>query len=144
MRMIGGFGMQQQNGKVKKLDNDFTRRREIELNNSKVTAVLSNRRKKRALIIIAIFVFFASIFLVQIVRAKVNYADVHVQIAREQKNLANQKANNKKLKSQVSQLNDKSYVEQIIRDRYYYTKPGETVYSFPNKAPKDVNDYDVK
>ncbi|KRM50545.1 FtsB family cell division protein [Lentilactobacillus kefiri] len=142
--MIGGFGMQQQNGKVKKLDNDFTRRREIELNNSKVTAVLSNRRKKRALIIIAIFVFFASIFLVQIVRAKVNYADVHVQIAREQKNLANQKANNKKLKSQVSQLNDKSYVEQIIRDRYYYTKPGETVYSFPNKAPKDVNDYDVK
>ncbi|GAA3183800.1 FtsB family cell division protein [Lentilactobacillus kefiri] len=136
--------MQQQNGKVKKLDNDFTRRREIELNNSKVTAVLSNRRKKRALIIIAIFVFFASIFLVQIVRAKVNYADVHVQIAREQKNLANQKANNKKLKSQVSQLNDKSYVEQIIRDRYYYTKPGETVYSFPNKAPKDVNDYDVK
>ena len=142
--MIGGFGMQQQNGKVKKLDNDSTRRREIELNNSKVTAVLSNRRKKRALIIIAIFVFFASIFLVQIVRAKVNYADVHVQIAREQKNLANQKANNKKLKSQVSQLNDKSYVEQIIRDRYYYTKPGETVYSFPNKAPKDVNDYDVK
>lgn len=142
--MIGEFGMQQQNGKVKKLDNDFTRRREIELNNSKVTAVLSNRRKKRALIIIAIFVFFASIFLVQIVRAKVNYADVHVQIAREQKNLANQKANNKKLKSQVSQLNDKSYVEQIIRDRYYYTKPGETVYSFPNKAPKDVNDYDVK
>lgn len=136
--------MQQQNGKVKKLDNDFTRRREIELNNSKVTAVLSNRRKKRALIIIAIFVFFASIFLVQIVRAKVNYADVHVQIARKQKNLANQKANNKKLKSQVSQLNDKSYVEQIIRDRYYYTKPGETVYSFPNKAPKDVNDYDVK
>ncbi|MDM7492507.1 FtsB family cell division protein [Lentilactobacillus kefiri] len=136
--------MQQQNGKVKKLDNDFTRRREIELNNSKVTAVLSNRRKKRALIIIAIFVLFASIFLVQIVRAKVNYADVHVQIAREQKNLANQKANNKKLKSQVSQLNDKSYVEQIIRDRYYYTKPGETVYSFPNKAPKDVNDYDVK
>lgn len=136
--------MQQQNGKVKKLDNDFTRRREIELNNSKVTAVLSNRRKKRALIIIAIFVFFASIFLIQIVRAKVNYADVHVQIAREQKNLAHQKANNKKLKSQVSQLNDKSYVEQIIRDRYYYTKPGETVYSFPNKAPKDVNDYDVK
>ncbi|KRK88139.1 FtsB family cell division protein [Lentilactobacillus sunkii] len=136
--------MQQQNGKVQKLDNDFTRRREIELNNSKVTAVLSSRRKKRALIIIAIFLFFASIFLIQIVRAKVNYADVHVRIAREQKNLQQQKADNKQLKAQVAQLNDKSYVQQIIRDRYYYTKPGETVYSFPNKAPKDVNDYDVK
>ncbi|GAD17550.1 FtsB family cell division protein [Lentilactobacillus otakiensis] len=136
--------MRQQSGKVKKLDNDFTRRREIELNNSKVTAVLSNRRKKRALVIGAIFLFFASIFLIQIVRAKVNYADVHVQIAREQKDLKQQKVANKQLKAQVSQLNDKSYVEQIIRDRYYYTKPGETVYSFPNKAPKDVNDYDVK
>jgi cell division protein DivIC len=142
--MIGGFSMRQQSGKVKKLDNDFTRRREIELNNSKVTAVLSNRRKKRALVIGAIFLFFASIFLIQIVRAKVNYADVHVQIAREQKDLKQQKVANKQLKAQVSQLNDKSYVEQIIRDRYYYTKPGETVYSFPNKAPKDVNDYDVK
>lgn len=136
--------MRQQSGKVKKLDNDFTRRREIELNNSKVTAVLSNRRKKRALVTGAIFLFFASIFLIQIVRAKVNYADVHVQIAREQKDLKQQKVANKQLKAQVSQLNDKSYVEQIIRDRYYYTKPGETVYSFPNKAPKDVNDYDVK
>ncbi len=127
--------MQQQNGKVKKLDNDFTRRREIELNNSKVTAVLSNRRKT-GVDYYCHFVFFASIFLVQIVRAKVNYADVHVQIAREQKNLANQKANNKKLKSQVSQLNDKSYVEQIIRDRYYYTNPGKQFTVFPTKHRK--------
>ncbi|GAA2971952.1 FtsB family cell division protein [Lentilactobacillus parakefiri] len=136
--------MMQQSGKVRKLDNDFTRRREIELNNSRVTAVLSNRRKKRALVISAIFLFFASIFIVQIVRAKVNYADVHVRIAREQKSLKQQKADQKQLKTQVAQLNDKNYVEQIIRDRYYYTKPGETVYSFPNKAPKDVNNYDVK
>lgn len=136
--------MTQQSGKVRKLDNDFTRRREIELNNSRVTAVLSNRRKKRALVISAIFLFFASIFIVQIVRAKVNYADVHVRIAREQKSLKQQKTDQKQLKTQVAQLNDKNYVEQIIRDRYYYTKPGETVYSFPNKAPKDVNDYDVK
>lgn len=136
--------MTQQSGKVRKLDNDFTRRREIELNNSRVTAVLSNRRKKRALVISAIFLFFASIFLIQIVRAKVNYADVHVRITREQKTLKQQKADQKQLKTQVAQLNDKNYVEQIIRDRYYYTKPGETVYSFPNKAPKDVNDYDVK
>ncbi|MSE21242.1 septum formation initiator family protein, partial [Lactobacillus parabuchneri] len=45
--------MMQQRGKIQKLDNDFTRRREIELNNSKVTAVLSDRRKKRAMIICA-------------------------------------------------------------------------------------------
>ncbi|MSE22198.1 septum formation initiator family protein, partial [Lactobacillus parabuchneri] len=94
--------------------------------------------------ICAVFLFFASIFLIQIVRAKVNYADVNTRIARQQKHLKKQQADHKVLKAQVAQLNDKSYVEQIIRDRYYYTKPGETVYSFPNKAPKDVNDYDVK
>ncbi|WCJ52119.1 hypothetical protein OKF32_01725 [Lentilactobacillus buchneri] len=94
--------MTQQSGKVRKLDNDFTRRREIELNNSRVTAVLSNRRKKRALVISAIFLFFASIFLIQIVRAKVNYADVHVRIAREHKTLKQQKADQKQLNKSPS------------------------------------------
>ncbi|GHP13158.1 dihydroorotate dehydrogenase [Lentilactobacillus fungorum] len=131
-------------GKIKKLENDFTRRREIEMTQSQATATLSRQRKKRALMIIVIFSFFAIIFAVQIIRAKVNYADVNVRIAKQEKKYQRQKVSNRVLRAKVAQLNDKDYVEKIIRDRYYYTKPGETVYSFPNKAPKDVNDDDAE
>ncbi|EHO50902.1 FtsB family cell division protein [Lentilactobacillus kisonensis] len=136
--------MTSKHSKIKKLENDFTRRREIEMDNSQAVAVLSNRRKKRAMFIIGVFAIFVIIFAVQIIRAKVNYADVNVQISRQEKKYHQQKTTNKVLNAKVAQLNDKSYVEKIIRDRYYYTKPGETVYSFPNQAPKDVNDNDAE
>lgn len=136
--------MTSEHGKIKKLENDFTKRREIEMSQNQAVTMLSNRRKKRALMIIGIFSLFAIVFAVQIVRAKVNYADVNVQITRQEKKYQHQKATNKVLHAKVAQLNDKSYVEKIIRDRYYYTKPGETVYSFPNQAPKDVNDDDAE
>ena len=136
--------MTSEHGKIKKLENDFTKRREIEMSQNQAVTMLSNRRKKRALMIIGIFSLFAIVFAVQIVRAKVNYADVNVQITRQEKKYQHQKAISKVLHAKVAQLNDKSYVEKIIRDRYYYTKPGETVYSFPNQAPKDVNDDDAE
>lgn len=136
--------MTSEHGKIKKLENDFTKRREIEMSQNQAVTTLSNRRKKRALMIIGIFSLFAIVFAVQIIRAKVNYADVNVQITRQEKKYQHQKATNKVLHAKVTQLNDKSYVEKIIRDRYYYTKPGETVYSFPNQAPKDVNDDDAE
>lgn len=140
--LIGGFNMTQHGAKISKLENDFTRRREQEINYSRATNSLSSRRKKRAMVIVGVFLFFAMIFTIQIVRARANYADVNVQIAKQRGKYHHQQAVHKSLNARVSQLNDKNYVEKIIRDRYYYTKPGETVYSFPNKAPKDVNDVD--
>ncbi|WP_243686002.1 septum formation initiator family protein [Lentilactobacillus rapi] len=58
------------------------------------------------------FSLFAIVFAVQIIRAKVNYADVNVQITRQEKKYQHQKATNKVLHAKVAQLNDKSYVEK--------------------------------
>ncbi|GAF36380.1 FtsB family cell division protein [Lentilactobacillus farraginis] len=131
--------MAQQQQKIRKLENNYTRRRELEFQTTKASISVRRRRKKRALIIISVFMIFALIFTAQIIRAKVNYAAVNVQISKQKQKVKKERAEHKRLTAQVSQLNDKDYVEQLIRDRYYYTKPGETVYSFPNKAPKDVN-----
>lgn len=131
--------MAQQQQKIRKLENNYTRRRELEFQTTKASISVRRRRKKRALIIISVFMIFALIFTAQIIRAKVNYAAVNVQISKQKQKVKKERVQHKRLTAQVSQLNDKDYVEQLIRDRYYYTKPGETVYSFPNKAPKDVN-----
>ncbi|WP_243674458.1 septum formation initiator family protein [Lentilactobacillus kisonensis] len=82
------------------------------MDNSQAVAVLSNRRKKRAMFIIGVFAIFVIIFAVQIIRAKVNYADVNVQISRQEKKYHQQKTTNKVLNAKVAQLNDKSYVEK--------------------------------
>ena len=134
--------MDQQRQKIRKLDNSYTRQRERDFQHAQAAASIRRRRKKRACLIMAVFMFFALIFAVQIVRAKVNYASVNAQITKQEKRAKKVQATHKWLTAEVSQLNDKNYVEQLIRDRYYYTKPGETVYSFPNQAPKDVNDDD--
>jgi cell division protein DivIC len=131
--------MVQQQQKIKKLENDYTRKRELEFQTTKASLSVRRRRRKRACIIFSVFMIFALIFAVQIVRAKVNYAAVNVQISKQKQKVKKEQVNHKRLTARVSQLNDKDYVEQLIRARYYYTKPGETVYSFPNRAPKDVN-----
>ncbi|MFD1123813.1 septum formation initiator family protein [Lentilactobacillus raoultii] len=132
--------MAQQQQKIRKLENDYTKQRELEFQSDQATAVsVRRRRKKRACIIISVFMIFAMIFAVQIVRAKVNYAAVNAQISKQKQTVKKERVRHKHLTARVSQLNNKDYVEQLIRDRYYYTKPGETVYSFPNQAPKDVD-----
>ncbi len=128
-----------QQQKIKKLENDYTRQRELDFQSSKGSGSLRQRRKKRACVIVAFFAVFAIIFSVQIVRAKVNYNAVNTQISKQKMEEKKAQAQHSRLSAQVARLNDKNYVEQLIRDRYYYTKPGETVYSFPNQAAKDVN-----
>lgn len=100
---------------------------------------LSHKRKRRALEIIGGFACVVLLFGVQIVRAKGNLTQINSQIAKQQANLKSEKATKKQLSVKVKQLNNHSYVEKLIRERYYYTKPGETVYSFPDKAIDDLD-----
>lgn len=65
----------------------------------------------------------------QLIRNQI--ADVNVQKAR----VMNE---NKKLKGQVSQLHDSDYIQQLIREKYMYTKQGEQVYNLPANDP-DAN-----
>ncbi|WP_283679348.1 septum formation initiator family protein [Lentilactobacillus sp. Marseille-Q4993] len=127
-----------QSNKIKKLENDFTRKKEQELQKHKIFVNLSRRRRRRAIGLISVIVAFTFICAVQIIQAKANLMQVNGQIENRQANLRQQKAKNKELTVKVDQLNDKSYVEKLIRQRYYYTKPGETVYSFPDKSIDDL------
>ena len=85
----------------------------------------------------AIIGFFAVIFLVlgfQIIQSKYNLGKVNNQIEAKQETLQKTKAKNKKLDKQVELLHDNNYLQKILRQKYYYSKSGETIYSLSDSS----------
>lgn len=68
----------------------------------------------------------------QVVNYKHRLHQVQQQEVVARKELAKEESKQAKLKQQVTQLKDMNYVEKIIRDKYNYTKKGETNYNLPN------------
>ncbi|MBM7544384.1 FtsB family cell division protein [Periweissella beninensis] len=61
------------------------------------------------------------------------------QIATVQTSVTKVDKNNKRLKKQVKLLHDDDYLQQLIRDKYMYTKKGEVVYNLPNSDSSSEN-----
>lgn len=119
---------------ITQLDNQYTR--EVKKNTHK--AVLSKKRKRRALTIICGFCLAFLILGVQIVHAKNTMSQTNVQITRQQQKLARVKQTHQNLNEHVKLLNNKDYLENLIRSKYYFAKAGETIYSLPNDKANDV------
>ncbi len=119
---------------ITQLDNQYTRA--VQKNTHHV--ILSKQRKKRALIIIIGFTV-AFLFLgIQIIHAKNAMSQTNVQITRQQQKLTRVKQTHQQLNEHVKLLNNKDYLENLIRSKYYYAKSGETIYSLPNDKASDV------
>lgn len=94
-------------------------------------------RKKRFYAIISIFAIFAVFLGVQIFQSRSNLQNIQAQTVTKQHNLDQAQAKNKRLQHQVKLLNDDTYLQKVIRQKYFYTKSGETVYSLtPSSADK--------
>ncbi|WP_272454188.1 FtsB family cell division protein [Loigolactobacillus coryniformis] len=89
--------------------------------------------------IILLFTLLAAIFLVcgvQIYQARQSLATTNAQVATKKVKLKKNQAQQRKLKLQESQLKNDDYLQQVIRQKYYYSKNNETIYSLPqDKAP---------
>lgn len=73
-----------------------------------------------------------------IYRAASAQAEVQGNLHRSRQEMATVKAQNDKLKTSVQQLNDPNYLEKYIREKYYFSKPGEIIFSLPGDKGKDV------
>ncbi|WP_263850060.1 FtsB family cell division protein [Secundilactobacillus paracollinoides] len=60
------------------------------------------------------------------------------QISARKTKLSTIKQTSQRLQGHVDRLNDKSYLEKLIRSKYYYSKSGETIYSLPYEKSSDV------
>lgn len=68
----------------------------------------------------------------------VQYQIVKQQIAEVNQTVVKVKQDNSNLKQQVTALHDPTYLQQLIREKYMYTKQGEQVYNLPATDP-DAN-----
>lgn len=93
-------------------------------------------RKQRFYAILGTFIVFASIFTFQIVHTKVTLAEVNQQAIAQKANLVKATDDRALLKDKVKQMNNKDYLQQVVRNKYLFTKKGETVYSLPADADK--------
>ncbi|MFD1317795.1 FtsB family cell division protein [Loigolactobacillus zhaoyuanensis] len=92
--------------------------------------------KRRIMLIVALLV---GVFLVsgfQIYQAHRSLVTTTAQVTTKQTELKKTKAEQRQLKLQTEQLQNDDYLQQVIRQKYYYSKNNETIYSLPqDKAP---------
>ena len=86
------------------------------------------RREKRILLFGA---FIATIFAVQLLVSQVKLHTVNVTLTSTQDRLTTVEKTNTQLKSNTKRIKDPTYLQQILRDKYGYTKQGEIVYNLP-------------
>ena len=124
--------------KIKRLENDYTRKLDHQQAVVHHTRWLGHRRVRRATRILVVFAVFAIILGVQLIRSNASLHQVDQQVTTSKQHLAKSKAKNADLKLEIKQLNDKDYLGQLIRSKYYYSKTGETIYSLPGDHASDV------
>lgn len=124
--------------KIKQLDNDYTRKLNQQRAVRHRTRWLGHRRVRRATRILVVFAVFAVILGVQLVRTHASLHTVNQQVVTSEQHLTKAKSQSADLKLEIKQLNDKDYLGQLIRSKYYYSKTGETIYSLPGDHASDV------
>ncbi len=99
--------------------------------NKRQSDYVTKVHQRRLIFIGALFAIVILFFGSQIILSQRQYAQTNAQVEQGQTKLQNQKATEKDLKIQLNQLQDTTYLEKYVRDKYMYTKPGEQVYNLP-------------
>lgn len=88
----------------------------------------ANREKK--------ILFFGSVFLVifavQLLISQVKLHSANVTLTATQNRLTAVQKTNADLKVDAKKIHDPNYLQQILRDKYGYTKQGELIYNLPS------------
>ena len=98
--------------------------------NKKVKEVHRVRRNR----ILAIFAVVFLIFGIQLIMVHVQTNKINAQDVTTNKQLTKLKKSNKNLEDQATNLRDPDYLSKMIRYKFYYSKPGETIYNIPETA----------
>ena len=84
--------------------------------------------------ILAIFAVVFLIFGIQLIMVHVQTNKINAQAVTTNKQLTKLKKSNKNLEEQATNLRDPDYLSKMIRYKFYYSKPGETIYNIPETA----------
>ncbi len=122
--------------KIKQLNNDYIR--QVATDEHGQAQRVTQVRRRRFILIVAVFGALILFFGFQLINTRSNLHQVNRQVATSQVKLKKVQQKNNQLESQIKQLNNKDYLQKLLRSKYDYTKSGETVYSLPNDNAADV------
>ena len=122
--------------KIKQLDNDYIR--QVATDEHGQAQRVTQVRRRRFILIVAVFGALILFFGFQLINTRSNLHQVNRQVATSQVKLKKVQQRNDQLEGQIKQLNNKDYLQKLLRSKYDYTKSGETVYSLPNDSAADV------
>lgn len=122
--------------KIKQLDNDYIR--QVATNEHGQAQRVSQVRWRRFVLIVAVFGALILFLGFQLINTRSNLHQMNRQVATSQVKLKKVQQRNDQLEGQIKQLNNKDYLQKLLRSKYDYTKSGETVYSLPNDSAADV------
>ena len=122
--------------KIKQLDNYYIR--QVATDEHGQAQRVAQVRRRRFILIVAVFGALILFFGFQLINTRSNLHQVNRQVATSQVKLKKVQQKNNQLESQIKQLNNKDYLQKLLRSKYDYTKSGETVYSLPNDNAADV------
>lgn len=122
--------------KIKQLDNEYIR--QVATNEHGQAQRVSQVRRRRFVLIVAVFGALILFLGFQLINTRSNLHQMNRQVATSQVKLKKVQQRNDQLEGQIKQLNNKDYLQKLLRSKYDYTKSGETVYSLPNDSAADV------
>jgi len=122
--------------KIKQLDNDYAR--QVASNQHSYHQHRLQVRRRRFITIVAVFGALVLFLGFQLINTHASLQAVNQQVVTSQVKLGRARTQQTKLDTQIKQLNNKDYLQKLLRSKYDYTKSGETVYSLPSENASDV------
>lgn len=129
-----------QTKKVKVLNQDYYNKRAIQDENQREHLALTRRHRFKMLILCGVMLIITLTLGFNIIQNNIRASVLNKKTDQEKIELKKVKQKNKDLKLKVEQLKDSDYVAKIIRQKYYFSKDGETIYSLPSDKSKTVTD----
>ncbi|WP_395317866.1 FtsB family cell division protein [Fructilactobacillus frigidiflavus] len=101
--------------------------------------LISQRRKRRALVLIGIIAVVTLFLGIQLISTKSHLNQVNAQIRTEKSHLKKQKATAKDLKQKTKLLKNENYVKDLAHSKYGYAQKGETTYRLSSDKQSNNN-----
>lgn len=119
--------------KIKILNNTYFQKKQKEAQLDEKRRGQLKRHRIRMKMWLTVVLVITLVFGYRIVKAEYQKHIIEKKIQVTNKKVNKTKQKNKELNEKVAQLKDEKYTEKIIRDKYGYSKDGETVYILPDK-----------
>ncbi|MCH4172718.1 MAG: septum formation initiator family protein [Lactobacillus sp.] len=131
------YEKQPQKQKVQSLDNQYIQTQTVKHIEARRQAYIK-RVQRRRLTLLGVVVLVVVLALgIQIFKAHQNTNTLQAQTQQSQAQLKQVRQENADFKLKINELNNADYLEKVVREKYYYSKPGEIIFSLPGDKPSN-------